>query len=270
MFDFPFHWYVFMAVAVALATLPYWAGPLLIKFTLVQSAEPEFEPLSLQSRSLPRMVVDHFHEVTAELEPLGFEVVEALAMPYQVRNVKAMLLLFSHAKNKDAALASAIYAEHWPEQAPVAGRALKTFYVEFISRFRDGALFQTQNSDQLSAFAPVAGRTTFRLPMVEEPARLYRLHQALVERERNSSGKILRVEEEFKGDAAAYLAAGVVEELEGQVETGYFYRAPDGSSYRPTWKGVFIMTWQELWPFKAIRRARRDRKARQLLAELEE
>jgi hypothetical protein len=106
--------------------------------------------------------------------------------------------------------------------------------------------------------------------MVEEPARLYRLHQALVERERNSSGKILRVDEEFNGDAAAYLAASVVEDLEGQVGTGYFHRSEHEKSYRPTWKGVFIMTWQELWPFKAIRRARRDHKARQLLAELEE
>jgi hypothetical protein len=146
MVDFPHHWYVWLAGIAALVTLPYWFGPLLIKFTFVQSAEPEFEPLSLKSRSVPRAVVEHFHEVTAELEPEGFEVVEALNMPYQVPNVKAMLLLFSHRKNKDASLATAIYA-----QAP-GGTTLKTIYVEFVSRFRDGSLIQTNNSDQLRGY----------------------------------------------------------------------------------------------------------------------
>src|SRR5947208_1371244 len=100
MVDFLHQWYAWLAGLAALFALPYLFGPLLVKFPLVQSAEPEFEPLSLQSRSVPRAVVQHFREVTAELEPVGFEVVEALTMPYQVPNVKAMLLLFSHVKNK--------------------------------------------------------------------------------------------------------------------------------------------------------------------------
>ena len=43
-------------------------------------------------------------------------------------------------------IAPAIYA-----QAP-GGTTLKTIYVEFVSRFRDGSLIQTNNSDQLRGY----------------------------------------------------------------------------------------------------------------------
>ena len=42
----------------------------------------------------------------------------------------------------------------------------------------------------------------------------------------------------------------------GQIDTGYMYLSPHERLYRPTWKGAFLMTWGQLWPFKAIRQQR--------------
>jgi hypothetical protein len=81
--------------------------------------------------------------------------------------------------------------------------------------------------------------------------------------------KVFRLEVEFRGDAAASAAATMVEELEDAARAGYMALSPDGETYRPTWKGAFLMTWKQLWPAKGILRAARDRTARRLIAELE-
>jgi hypothetical protein len=61
----------------------------------------------------------------------------------------------------------------------------------------------------------------------------------------------------------------MIEELEGQIETGYMYLSPAEGVFRPTWRGELLMTWGLLWPFSAIRRMIRDAEARRLLKELE-
>jgi hypothetical protein len=103
---------------------------------------------------------------------------------------------------------------------------------------------------------------------VQDAARLYRLHRALVARS-GSGRKVFRLDEEFGGDAAACVAATMVEELEDAARDGYMALSPDGDTYRLTWAGAFLMTWKQLWPVKGILRAARDRRARRLMVELE-
>jgi hypothetical protein len=66
----------------------------------------------------------------------------------------------------------------------------------------------------------------------------------------------------------SYLEADLIEELDSQIETGYLWRSESAGQYRATLKGAIAMGWNELWPISSIRRARRDRRARRLLAEL--
>jgi hypothetical protein len=254
---------VIVVVLVLLVTLVYWFGPILIRFTMRQAAEPELHAFDPSDPLLPLQVAVHFRRVRAALEPAGFEVVEGLALPDQTPRVKAVLLLLVHRLNKDVAVATAIYGKMRDETT------LQTAYVEFVSRYRDGTVVQTNNTDQLSAFAPRPHITSIRLPMIRKPDRLYQLHQAAAKGHHQSSGKVLRLEEEFRGDAVAYLTRTLVEELEGQIETGYMYLSAAENVFRPTWKGAVLMTWGLLWPYSAIRRARRDAKARRLLKELD-
>jgi hypothetical protein len=159
------------------------------------------------------------------------------------------------------ALASTLYADK-PDGPP-----RRVFYVEFVSRFRDGTVVHTNNSPQPGVFGPRPTHTAGRFPAVKEADRLYRLHQALAER--HPSGlKVLRLDEEFAGEARATVAASLVEEMEAQVKTGYLHLSPQERVYRPTCKGACLMTWKLLWPVKAIRRVLQEREAARLMADL--
>jgi len=250
-------------IAGALILIPFVLGPIFIRFTMRQSAEPDVSTFDPEHPKLPPEVKSHFRAVTDTLGSEGFEVVGGLALPHQMPNVRLVMLAFRHRPNKDAAIAPLIYAE-----TPM-GTQLQTAYVEIISRYRDKTLVQTNNSHVLGAFGPRPLTTTTQFPMVENAGRLYRLHHALDARHAGDA-KVLRLDEEFRGDPVAYLKFAMIEELEGQVEAGTMYLSESEKVYRPTWKGAFKFVWQELWPWKTIRLRKRQKKAARLLRELEE
>ncbi len=253
---------IWIGIAFAsLYALPYLLGPILLRLNMTQQANPEVVPFPIDHPDLPEAVRDHFDYVTEELTRVGFDVVAGLALPRQMANVKAVILMFANRTTKDAAIATAIYADKLDPP-------LQTAYVEIVSRFRDGIVVQTNNSHQIGSFPLKEGYTNTQFPTVQKADRLYRIHQALAERHGSDAGKVLRLDEGFHGDAAAYLAFAIREELEGQIPTGYMYLAPGGDVFRPTWKGAFLMCWALLFPWKQLRFARRDRKERRLLGEL--
>jgi hypothetical protein len=260
---FPTHLITPLLILAGLVLLPYVVGPILIRCSMRQSANPTLGSFPAGDPKLPKAVAKHFRKTLSALEPLGFEVVEGLTLPDQTPRVKALVLMLANRPARDIAVVTAIYA------AEQGIQKLKTAYVEFVSRYRDGTVVQTNNTATLGAFAPRPGVITNRLPSVAEPERLYRLHHALAAQDGGESGKVLVLDEEFKGDAAAYLAWAIRNELQGQVETGYLYEDEEAAAFRPTWKGALLMTWGLLWPLKAIRTAQRDRLARQIIAELE-
>jgi hypothetical protein len=139
-------------------------------------------------------------------------------------------------------------------------------YVEFVRRYRNGIVLQTNNSQNLSGLPDMPGHTTFRLPQVRDPAQLFQLHCKCVALEQPNSEPVLRLDEEFGGDAVQYLLAVYPEALIDAERRGIFYRA--GNDFRTTFPGAFRLAWQELWPVSVIRRSKRDRIARELLDEL--
>jgi len=98
-----------------------------------------------------------------------------LALPNQTPRVKALVLMYANRAEKDAAIATVMYAKG-PD-----GTKLQTAYVEIISRYANGTLVQTNNSSQLGAFK--AGRTSHdAVPHGTRRCSALRLHQALAER----------------------------------------------------------------------------------------
>jgi hypothetical protein len=253
---------IWFAVAfVAIFLLPYILGPIMLRLNMTQDAHPEVVPFPIDHPDLPEPVRDHFDAVTVEMARVGFEPVAGLALPRQTPNVKAVILMFANRATKDAAIATAIYADKL--QPP-----LQTAYVEIVSRFRDGRIVQTNNSHQMGAFPEKEGITTTYLPSVPEADRLYRIHLAIGERAADNAVKVLRLDEDFRGDARAYLACGLREELERQIDTGYLFLDSANEVFRPTLKGAFLMCWAMLFPWKQLRFANRNRKEKRLLEEL--
>lgn len=243
-----------------LCLLPFVAGPLLIYFTHTQAARPQLVPFFPGQTQLPATVDQFFSDACWALDAEGFQIVTGMFLPNQTQHVFAALVFVVNRQERVAAILVAIHA-HAPGSTPVT-----QLYVEFNTRFRDGRVVQTNNSPVLGAFPTPEHITNSLLPSVKNPRVLYRIHGAQARLHGGES--VLRLDEDFAGDAVAYLQFAMMEELERACSAGYMRLDASAGVYRPTLKGAFLMTWREMWPIKAIRLAMRARREKQLLAEL--
>jgi hypothetical protein len=141
------------------------------------------------------------------------------------------------------------------------------FHAEFVTRYRDGRVVQTNNAQTLSAFPIPPQCTNSYLPSVIDPVQLYAVHQAMCRRV-GGGQKVLKLDEQYGGDALKYMADAILEELDAATKAGYMRLDAGEGVYRPTAGGAIKMTYGELWPFKGVRLHRRRLRERQLLSEL--
>jgi hypothetical protein len=248
-----------VAVVAALVLLPYVGGPVLIYFTQRLEAEPKLIPFDVDEYDWPRATQKLFDTAHTALTESGFELLSGFHLPSAAPNVKTSLLLFANRETRDSAMATAMSAEG-------AGATLQTLYVEFTARFSDGRVINTLNTRELGSFPNPPHVTSNYLPGVQDARQLLRIHEILTQDAGSRSQKVLRVDADFDGDAAAYLQFAVRESYEDAVRIGYLFR--EGRYFKPTVRGAVLMVWKELWPWKMIRRSARDRAARQLLSQI--
>ncbi|MCA9076448.1 MAG: hypothetical protein KDA93_15575 [Planctomycetaceae bacterium] len=248
---------------LGLVGLVYAFVPLMILAKFNFEAKPRIIPVDLDDYEWPPEADKLFRRASSTLMKLGFEIDEAFFLPSVVENVKTIGVLMVNRVQRDCAMIAAIYA------LPVQPGSLKNLYVEFTSGGPDDTVFDTNNSDQLSAFPTPDRKTIYQLPKVKDVADLYAIHQAIMQRDGlTMSSKTFKLDTEYRGDVIKLLQAGMGREFADAAADGYL--KTDGEThYRPTVKGAFLMVWKELWPWKMVRRNRRDRKAAELLEELE-
>ena len=254
-------WTWMLVIPVVLAMMVYGGLPLLIYLTFKNEAHATLETFVPSDPTLPHLVREHFKNACAELLPIGFEYVAGMRLPQMADNVMAILIVLVNRPAGDAAAAISIYAksdEVWD---------LQTSYVEYSTRFQSGLTINTQNSTALSAFPPASDNENNRFPTVRDARTLYDIHQRLLSNH-HAASKVMRLDDEFHGDAVAFVRAALHTEMLEAAKVGYLYLTPDKKYFRATVKGAWLMTWKELFPFKQLRRAYRDRLAKQQLAEL--
>ena len=71
-----------------------------------------------------------------------------------------------------------------------------------------------------------------------------------------------------EGQEASRIKAQVELFGQRQARSGYLYLGRDGSAYRRTWKGVFLMGWKSVWPISPIRTSLYQSKMKQRLRSL--
>ena len=234
--------------------VPYVLGPILVFFTLrfrmpptVVAVDPRVHPLPAEARNY---LAEAYRELTAD----GFELVGTMFLPDMVPNVKALFAIYANRPSADMAMSAIMVAQSG------MGGELRTSYVEFVRRYDDSVVVQTNNSSELSSFKRMPGEYTNKFWQVRDIRQLYRLHQLLSDRFRQRGQPTFRMDSEFGGDAVQYVAQAVLQEtFRDQVGTGYL--SEDSNGFRPTMKGAWIMAWQELWPVKGIRRWREKQRA---------
>ena len=244
-----------------LGLVPFVLGPVLIYFTHKQAASPELVPFTPGQTPLPANVDKFFSDACWALDADGFKIVTGMFMPKQIEHVIAGLVYVVNRHEHDSAIVVAIHAE------PPGMMPFTQLHVEFVTRFKNGRLVQTANAQALSAFPPPENAVNTHLPSLQDLRQLYRIHRAQVKLH-GSGEKILRLDDDFQGDAVRYMQFALIEELDNACRAGYMQLDAAQSVYRPTIKGACLMTWQELWPFKGIRLAGRRRREAKLLADL--
>ena len=255
-------WGMWIVVGIAC----YWLlPPLLILATQRMEASPQIVEYDREQTPPPRPVARYFQEKHEGLEACGFRRLSSILLPNPLPNVRAVLELYVHDRNSDAALVTAIFGVS--NVAP----PMQARYVEFIAQFRghDVTMIQTNDNREVSAFPDSPGEPTFRFPHVKDVQKLYALHQALVERHGGGARKYLAVLDEFRGDVAEYLQVRVLREAyERQVQNGFLRYDEARDCFVPTFTGAYRMTWKLLFPVKQLIQARYRNEGRRLEQQL--
>ena len=225
---------VILAGLILVAALPLLLGPILVRFTLKLSANPDLA--HIDSDRLPPAVRSYFDARTGPLQDLGFRIVADLVQTGFIPNLTSLIRLFVHPDNRDGAICVCM------ESGRGVGR-IHAAYVEYATTFADGRELCTNNSPSPNSFAPVPEKQLHRLPAVEDPRELYEIHREAAARFGGNTGRILPRDE----DAIRTLARSMREDTARQVRTGYLYLDRAAQCYRPTWKGACFMTWKQVF-----------------------
>lgn len=250
-----FGWPVLLPAVLA---APFVLLPLAVWLGQSLPARPQVVELDL--RSLPTATADYLMARTRELIALGFDEPLLLELPAAVANVAGYLIMLVDRKTGDKAMATVLAGT-----PNTGGAGLKVSYVEFSTRLRSGAVFDTLNAAELNAFRP--GRQTVRTQVWghADTAELLRLHRFVMRAHEDGSEPWVFP----PGGGVEYLREYAFERsFDAQVARGWLYRSRDGRYYHPTVMGACLMSWGLLPPVSWVRRWRVKRQGEAALREM--
>jgi uncharacterized protein DUF4253 len=245
---------LFLILVILFAAVPYVLGPVLVYRRQRQNPRPSFVPFDSAQHQLPQGLAVAMQQNVASLERAGFTKVADL---FRMDRSTRMRVILLDVPGGDLGLVLGVSPVLKPERGVCT--------VELVARFEGDRSLTVKNTPIPGAFARVPGRDKERFRHVRDPARLYRIYQALLARR---YGATRRASPDHRDDPAGFLAAAMARELRQQVDTGYFWLDTSHDAYRPTWKGAWLMCWKLLQPFRDFGEWRSDRRASALLREL--
>jgi hypothetical protein len=224
-----------------LVALPYALLPLVIKASTTLSAAPEFKPAAVES--LPPSASQFIQEKVPILEKLGFKLCSVLECPSAGSHVQNYVAILTNDSEKLIAVVTIIIS-------PLAdGDAIKTHYLELLTLYENDYSMSTHNSSELSGFPKNKENGKVQVPQVKDEVRLLAIHQAAArEFGKNKKPYLPTVE-----DWGAYTAELVAHQYGKAASKGYLVLDHASNDFRTTWKGAYLMTWGQLWPFKPMR-----------------
>lgn len=246
-----------LLIALIVVGAPIVVGPVLVRFSVKQNANPVLDPVDPREEQFPSDVHDHFLDAIEGMDEMGFQIAAYFAQTGQVPNLTTYLAVLQNRVQKDHAVAVAMLVTQ------AGARTIRTAYACFCCRFEDGSSMNTGNCGELIVHAPIPTRRQTAFPEIRDLSRLYRIHQALCGRA-GGAKRALPARESL----ASVIAEDMVKELREQQGLGYYWLDEAAGCFRPTWKGACIMTWKLVWPVSSVRRFLRGRRNAALLDEL--
>lgn len=225
----------------------YLLAPLIVLATTRQAANPQFQPYGTTLQD-PRF--RFLTDSAARIQNLGFDLVGYFGLFGYTTNVTIMLAYLVHRQNGDYALAVMIQNN--------AGTS--TQMIEFATRFVGQGSLTTGNSKVAGVYFRPRQKPVYHFPWINDPARLYQLHQQLIQRDKPGMAK----DYVKPGAEIERLCDGMRREMAEQLNPGILRLDKAGLWYRPTLKGAYLMSWKSLPPCKQIRLALRNSSRRRI------
>lgn len=221
----------------------YVFAPFYIMATQKMAVNPRLEPLD-EAAAGP-----YLRQANAAIQALGFETIGLYRLLGMAANVNSTVLYLVHRANGDAAIAAEMVS-------PVKSVQM----VEFATRFADQSAVTTGNSATVGSFKRPKNKPVFHYPYIQDPKRLYAIHQGAMRLLRFSAAK----DPAPRGREPERLIEGMQREMSDQVPVGILRRDEQAGVYRPTLYGAFYMTWGQLPPFKQIKGSLRRSRAEKM------
>ena len=239
-----------LKILAGFAAFMYLGSPLIIYLTQRQPANPRLDPAGGDPATTP--VLTPLAAPTRAIQTLGFELIGCYGLS-MAPNVTSFLSYLVHRANGDLAIV-----------AHLASPVKTVDMAEFATRFVDGSSVTTGNNRTLGVYLRPKNKPVYHFPGENDLAKIYRYHQALIQRDKGS----LKKDVPAPGKEEARLVEALQREMADQVPVGILQT--DGNTFRPTLKGAYYMTWKLLFPVKQIRAVLRDSRTRALAKALDE
>lgn len=243
---------------VALAALPWlhpWiAVPVRMRRNQVFPIEKDYRPFDPEGPDVPGAIADRFRRARADLEALGFHVRGHFRRGEDARAVSGLVGVFEDARTGE--VAKFIVA--------VTATTVSTT-LAFIAKFADGTELATSDGSHLPNWPSPTWMIGQAFPAIRDASALLEAHRARLARHGGTPVPALPPSDD---DLPAHLRRSSERVWETPLGLGYYVKDEAAGSYRPTWKGAYLMTWGRLWPVGPIRRALRLRRASRVLREL--
>ena len=225
----------------------YLGAPLIVLATQRQAANPQ---LTFYGTVLEDPRFSYLVTSAHRVQQLGFELVGYFGLVGQTTNVNTFFACLVHRQAGDAAIIAGVYSQ----------QGLRTRFIEFATRFVDQSAVTTGNSSVPGVYFRPPQKPVYHFPWIEDPARLYQVHQQLMLRDKPGLAK------DFvkPGAEAERLCDGMRREMADQIAPGILRLDASGNFYRPTLKGAYLMCWKLLPPFKQIRAALKNASRRKI------
>jgi hypothetical protein len=235
-------WTQIVLVGAGILILPYVLGPAAIKATLRFFGQPKIDVLG--DRPVPPRATELWESVDAQMAALGFQA----GPPMRVQgtpSIWALCKVYAKPADKDLGMAAAMYRTAKGQVIPSGQN------VEFSSEFGTEGSVATTNSKEVGFEAPSQERTILRAPRVQEVKELYAMHKEACRKFGYGAKQPI--------PAGEWWVTSVKDSLEKygrrMCDAGYMYTDRRGD-YLLTWKGALMGTYQNLFPWKYLRRRR--------------
>lgn len=211
------------------------AGMVVVRSTYRFSAK--CNPAEIPVSKLPESVASQIAPRIVEFEQLGFTLSGCYDCGALAVQTRSYIAYFTNRSNDFANVTAMVHP-----------RGVSS-YMEFSTRFSNGLAIETNTNRRLPLTPGNPAVRVFRFADICDAKELYEMHRQLLMKYAEG----LYPQGEPQGQEIRRWVRTAENYGPRHAKIGYMVLSEDGSSYRFTWKGAFLVTSRGIWPTSLLR-----------------